>query len=130
MSNYRQASYNPATGTVMAADWLDDYFGKHMYCVQFANDGHVYRPEEVRIPLDMEFVPKQWVKTRDRQSAVLLGALREITTWNEEDDKDLETCRMQWRGCVAVAKMALAAHKKIGQLLPASRPQEEKNNDF
>lgn len=40
---------------------------------------------------------------RDR----LRRALEEISTWNEVDDADLDVCRMQWRGCVAIARAAL-----------------------
>lgn len=50
------AAYHPKTDTVKMAVWMDDYFGKHEYGVQFVGDNNVYRPEEVSIP-DKVFVP-------------------------------------------------------------------------
>ena len=38
----------------------------------------------------------------------MLEALKEIARWNEQDDGDLETCRMQWRGSVAIARGILS----------------------
>lgn len=58
MSNYSRAAYHPRERVVRAANWLDDHFGRHQYGVQFPGDGHVYRPEEVEIPLGTVFIPK------------------------------------------------------------------------
>lgn len=57
MSNYQRAAYDPDSGTVRAAWWLDDYFGRHQYGVQFREGAKVYTPTEVEIPLDVVFEP-------------------------------------------------------------------------
>lgn len=58
MSNFTQPAYHPREKTVRAANFLDDYFGRHEYGVQFPGDQHVYKHHETRIPLDVVFVPK------------------------------------------------------------------------
>ena len=42
---------------------------------------------------------------------LMLEALEEIARWSEEDDENLDTCRMQWRGCVAIARTTIAKAK-------------------
>lgn len=61
MSNYTRAAYHPPTNTVRAAYWMDDYFGKHQYGVQFQNtdDDTVYHPREVDIPVGKVFVERK-----------------------------------------------------------------------
>ena len=51
MSTYKDLAFNPVTRAVEEATWIDDYFGKHQYGVQFGT-GPVYRPDKVRIPKD------------------------------------------------------------------------------
>jgi len=58
MSNFSRAAYYPEQKVVPAAIWLDDYFGRHQYGVQFDAGGKVYRPREVEIPLDVVFEEK------------------------------------------------------------------------
>ena len=41
MSTYRAKAIHPATGEVVVATFIDDYFGKHRYGVEF-DDGDVY----------------------------------------------------------------------------------------
>jgi hypothetical protein len=41
MSNYIEDTYHPETGEVFAAEWLDDYYGRHRYGVRFP-DGKVF----------------------------------------------------------------------------------------
>lgn len=41
MSNYSRLTKNPKTGKFEMADWLDDYYGEHIYGVRF-NDCEVY----------------------------------------------------------------------------------------
>lgn len=57
MSNFTQAAYHPKEMVVRAAAFLDDYFGRHEYGVAFVGDPHVYKSDEVTIPLDVVFVP-------------------------------------------------------------------------
>jgi hypothetical protein len=45
MSNYRAPAFNPETGKVEEADWLDNHFGHHIYGVSFG--GQVYHAHEV-----------------------------------------------------------------------------------
>lgn len=58
MSNFSRTAYHPVEKVVRAAIWLDDYFGRHQYGVQFDVGGKVYRPADVEIPLDMVFEEK------------------------------------------------------------------------
>jgi hypothetical protein len=47
MSNYIQKAYNPKTGKIEDASYIDDYFGKHQYGVAFP-DGRIYKDWEVK----------------------------------------------------------------------------------
>ena len=59
MSNYSRIAWHPVERVARAAWYIDDHFGRHQYGVQFDEDGKVYRPEEVEIPLDLVLVPRQ-----------------------------------------------------------------------
>ena len=58
MSNFTRVAWNPKERVARAAAYMDNYFGGHQYGVMFNGDPHVYRPEEVEIPLDLVLVPK------------------------------------------------------------------------
>ena len=45
MSNFKTLTYNPWTGELEMADWIDDYFGQHNYGVVFQN-GDVADPRK------------------------------------------------------------------------------------
>ena len=47
MSSFKRKTFNPRTGEVEEAWWIDDYFGHHQYGVKF-NDGSCYTPEEIK----------------------------------------------------------------------------------
>ena len=47
MSNYIGKATNPDTGFDEPAEFLDDYFGKHVYGVRFAGSKKVYRESEL-----------------------------------------------------------------------------------
>lgn len=62
MSSYSKLTKHPKTGKWENAQWLDDYFGRHLYGVAFA-DGLVFDPEEVKLetkespqPLSTEYL--------------------------------------------------------------------------
>jgi hypothetical protein len=57
MSSYVAPTYHPHEKRVRDAWWLDDYFGKHRYGVRFDDGGHVFRPEEVKPPVEREVKP-------------------------------------------------------------------------
>jgi hypothetical protein len=44
MSSFQRLTINPKTGNEEMADWIDDYFDKHVYGIKFA-DGEVYKEE-------------------------------------------------------------------------------------
>jgi hypothetical protein len=44
MSNYLQTTKNPLTGKWEVARWIDDYFGRHQYGVEFEG-GTVVAPD-------------------------------------------------------------------------------------
>lgn len=46
MSTYNRITRHPNNGKYYNATWHDDYFGRHVYGVEFPNDGVVY-------PVDM-----------------------------------------------------------------------------
>lgn len=46
MSSFIRKTKNPVTGKWEMAQWLDDYFGSHVYGVRFA-DGNVYNADEI-----------------------------------------------------------------------------------
>lgn len=47
MSNFQKLTRHPITGNVETANWLDDYFGKHVYGVRF-EDGRVFNESEIK----------------------------------------------------------------------------------
>lgn len=49
MSNFIHPAFDPAAGVVREATWMDNYFGAHIYGVQFDAGGTVYRTEQVGI---------------------------------------------------------------------------------
>lgn len=46
MSNYKLSVINPKTKKREEASFLDNYFGKHEYGIEFS-DGEVYRYDEI-----------------------------------------------------------------------------------
>ena len=48
MSSFYEDTIHPRTGKAQRALWIDDYFGKHVYGVQFEGEEHVYRAKEIR----------------------------------------------------------------------------------
>ena len=64
MSNFIAAAYHPKLKVVMAAMHIDDYFGNHIYGIAFEGDDHVYKPNEVRIPIDIVFRPEPIEETK------------------------------------------------------------------
>lgn len=59
MSNFQRIAWHPVERVARAAEYLDDYFGRHEYGVSFLGDEKVYRPEEVEIPLELVLVPME-----------------------------------------------------------------------
>jgi hypothetical protein len=47
MSTYKKITKNPSTGLYENATWHDDYFGRHLYGVEFS-DGKIYPPDYLR----------------------------------------------------------------------------------
>lgn len=46
MSTYSKITRHPQTGEYEKARWIDDYYGPHLYGVEFASDDKVY-PEDM-----------------------------------------------------------------------------------
>lgn len=46
MSSYYALTKPPITGKWKRALWIDDYFGKHLYGVQFEGEERVFDPDE------------------------------------------------------------------------------------
>ena len=57
MSNFTAPTFHPVTGEIEEAYWMDDYFGRHEYAVQFRSDhiGLVHKPWECE-----RVHPKAW----------------------------------------------------------------------
>ncbi len=51
MSNYWRMAVNPKTKKMEKAMFLDDYFGHHIYGIQFMGDHHTYHQDEF-VPSD------------------------------------------------------------------------------
>lgn len=49
MSNYTQPTKHPETGEILAAEWIDDYFGRHKYGVRFP-DGKIFDARQIESP--------------------------------------------------------------------------------
>ena len=47
MSSFYKDTFDPASKTERLAFWIDDFFGRHRYGVQFDNDGPVWTPNEI-----------------------------------------------------------------------------------
>lgn len=47
MSTYNKITRHPQTGKWELAQWIDDYFGDHVYGVKFDSNGKVYPAEIV-----------------------------------------------------------------------------------
>lgn len=58
MSTFCAAAYHPKEKVIRKALWIDDYFAPHEYGISFDGDDFVYRPNEVKIPTDVVFVPE------------------------------------------------------------------------
>lgn len=57
---FAEAGANMFSDILSALKWprgCQNYFSWHQYGVAFSGDTHVYRPEEVEIPLDLVLVP-------------------------------------------------------------------------
>jgi hypothetical protein len=53
MSSYYAPAIHPVTKQVEDAVWIDDYFGRHRYGVEFS-DGRVFPADEVKVPKPRE----------------------------------------------------------------------------
>ena len=62
MSNFTAPTFHPQTGEIETAMWIDDYFDRHMYGVEFFNDGVVYKPWECE-----RVFPKAWALIQELQ---------------------------------------------------------------
>lgn len=60
MSNFSRVAWHPIERVARAANYLDDYFGRHEYGVWFEGDdrSQVFRPNDVEIPLELVLVPR------------------------------------------------------------------------
>ncbi len=65
MSNFTKVAWHPRERVARAANYIDDYFGRHQYGVQFDGDDMVYRPNDVEIPLDLVLVPREAITNSD-----------------------------------------------------------------
>lgn len=51
MSSYTALALNPLTNEEEMAEFLDDYYGRHIYAVRF-KDGHVYPEAAIKAARD------------------------------------------------------------------------------
>lgn len=47
MSNFKSKAFNPKTKRVEEAEFIDDYFGQHLYGVRFVGSEKVWREDDV-----------------------------------------------------------------------------------
>ena len=48
-----------------------------------------------------------------KRIADLEAGLQQIASWKQEDQDDRETCILQWRGCVAIARQLLKSNVPV-----------------
>ena len=53
-----------------------------------------------------------------KRIADLEAGLQQIASWKQEDQDDRETCILQWRGCVAIARQLLKSNATGEAALP------------
>jgi len=49
MSNYQIMTWHPIKKKWWKADWLDNYFGQHIYGVRFLGETYVYDPRRIEL---------------------------------------------------------------------------------
>jgi|GEM_PF-3800473 len=75
-----------------------------------ARQGHDYivcLENELECATDNLFSERMWRESLQTDNQRLREALTEIAEWNQADEDDPDICRIQWRGCVAIARAAL-----------------------
>lgn len=77
MSNYIDKAFNPVSGRIEGASWLDDHFGPHAYGVRFENEDHVYRPDEVALEKANEMIAALKAKLAEREGELTAEEMRE-----------------------------------------------------
>lgn len=79
MSNYKSITKHPQTGTYELAEWVDNYYGPHLYGCRFESDGKVYPRDLVERAQIYDF----WIED-------VIEAFKKITNWrNDEPIVDL-----------------------------------------
>lgn len=68
MSNYTGWAIHPKTQIVQTAQFLDNYFGIHLYGVKFRNDPVIYPEEEVGIPKDWQVTASEEYKIQKSEA--------------------------------------------------------------
>ena len=88
MSNYIKHTTNPRTGEAEKAEWLDDYFGKHVYGIRFA-DGGIYCENQIMVAEEESERrrPKQptLAEWRERWEAESDEGRRQTISWEEAE---------------------------------------------
>ena len=72
MSSYTAKTFHPDTGLLEDARWLDDYYGRHQYGVEFA-DGEVYRPQDCE-----QVGPKAMAYIKKLEAALPLSNIKQF----------------------------------------------------
>ena len=69
MSNYYRLTKHPITGKWGTAEWVDNYFGHHMYGVKF-KDGCVFNPYQEKVETKDDIMKKK-IKSNNGLYAVV-----------------------------------------------------------
>lgn len=80
MSNFQQWTRHPETGEVVLADWLDDYFGRHIYGVRFPGSDKVFRTTECYPQTPVDHGPQKGPSTARRIMAQMRIIAGDIPT--------------------------------------------------
>lgn len=82
MSTYTKITKHPQTGDYEKATWHDNYFGQHIYGVEFPSDGKVYPTDivEAKQVYDLwaDDVMKAYEVMLQKQNGTLVDFLNEI----------------------------------------------------
>lgn len=84
MSNYKGLARHPKTDTLEVAEWLDDYFARHVYGVRFS-DGNIYSAYAVTHPSEVQLF-RLAQRLANELEQVLDGDTPDFTVLTEWDE--------------------------------------------
>lgn len=124
MSDYMQITRHPHTKKYSAAKWMDDYFGPHLYGVQFqgVDDDKVYPAEQIQRAQLKEFWATDVVQALRESAVTQLTDVQIVEFLNDLDS----VYRDRWARDPHGGEGALEEYTRKGWL-PEDLPRLEYN---